>query len=61
MEQSGYSFLGIVGFNSGNSGYTLSQISVGENRAYFAARNVSLPNATGTLNVSLYGLYIKNQ
>ena len=59
MEQSGYSLVGVIGFNSGNSGYTLSQISVGANRVYLAARNTSLPGATGTLDVSLYGLYIK--
>lgn len=59
MAQEGYSLLGVIGFNPGNSNYVINQITVGKNNLYFSCRHINNNTASGEINASFLGLYIK--
>ena len=59
MSQQGYTLLGVIGFNPGNSNYVINQITVGQNNLYFFCRHINNATASGEILASFLGLYIK--
>lgn len=59
MSQEGYTLLGVIGCNPGNSNYVINQITVGQNNLYFSCRHINNAAASGEIIASFLGLYIK--
>ena len=59
MSQDGYTLLGVIGCNPGNSNYVINQITVGRNNLYFLCRHINDTTVSGEISASFLGLYIK--